>query len=192
MVRAVNFSSDRLRAAIETVVRGMMPSHVYAGQWPAVVTGWDAVRQRAELTTPAGSPLPSVMRSVPVVVDPPGTKLELELGTPVLVAFQGGSPWAPYFRPAAYWGDSGLPAPLVALAGDGPAVARVGDPVGGSELAFFTFPGVPIPVLHVKTDAAWIPVPVYPAPPIQPPSPTQPGTPTAGTISSGSSLVTCG
>jgi len=190
----MTYAGDRLRAAIEAVVQAMMPSPVYSGAWPGVVVMWDETRQRAEIATDSGSPLPRALRGVPALVDPPGTKVSIPAGTPVLVSFRGSNPAAPYFRPAAAWGDSSVPLPSVGLAGGGAAVARVGDAVSGGELAWFASPpGFPIPVwLYARSGTAWIPLPVYPTPAPVPYSPAQPGVTLGGQVSEGSSRVTCG
>lgn len=187
----MTYAGDRLRAAIEAVIQAMMPSPVYSGAWPGVVASWDEGRQRAEIATDPGSPLPRALRSVPALVDPPGTRVTIPTGTPVLVAFRGSNPAAPYFRPAAHWGDAAVPLPTVGLAGGGPAVAREGDAVSGGEIAFFTLPGAP-PALYARADVAWVPVPIYPTPPPVPYVPAQPGAPLMGEILEGSDKVTCG
>ena len=188
----MTYSGDRLRAAIEAVVRAMVPSEVLSGSWPGVVTSWDEGRQRAEIAMDAGSPLPRALRSVPALVDPPGTKVTIPNGTPVLVSFRGSNPSAPYCRPAASWGDASVPLPTVGLAGAGPAVARVGDATSSGYLAWITVSGAL--VLHVRTQTGpWVPVLPIPTPPLYPtPDPAFPGVGLAGAITSGSSRVTCG
>jgi hypothetical protein len=192
MVHAMTYAGDRLRQAVEAVVQAMMPSPVYSGAWPGVVTSWDEGRQRAEIAMDAGSPLPRALRGVPALVDPPGTKVTLPNGTPVLVSFRGNNPSAPYFRPAASWGDASVPLPTVGLAGAGPAVARVGDSTGSGYLAWITLGGAP--VLHIRGETGpWVPVLPIPVPPLYPtPDPAFPGVGVGGVITSGSSRVTCG
>ena len=185
------FAGDRLRAAIESVIRAMMPDPVYSGAWPATITAWDGVRQRAELATPQGSPLPRVLRGVPALVDPPGTKVTIPNGTPVLVAFRGSNPAAPFFRPAATWGDASVPLPLVELAGGGDAVAREGDSVSAGTLAFV--PVVP-PTVPPTLTVTWTPAigaPVVLAVVAGAPG-AQPSAELEGSITSGSARVTCG
>jgi len=189
----MSYAGDRLKAAIEAVVRAMVPSPVTSGAWPGVVTAWDETRQRAEIATPPGSPLPRALRGVPALVDPPGTKVSIPNGTPVLVAFKGHDPAAPYFRPAAHWGDASVPLPTVDLAGGGPAVARVGDDVGGGVLAMVPVPpGAPptgYALTYTPTTGAPVVIATFTLPAV-----AAPGTPAsiAGLITSGSSRVTCG
>lgn len=190
----MTYAGDRLRQAVEAVVQAMMPSPVYSGAWPGVVTSWDEGRQRAEIAMDAGSPLPRTLRSVTALVDPPGTKVTIPNGTPVLVAFRGNNPAAPYFRPAASWGDASVPLPTVGLAGGGEPVARVKDNVnvgtiqcvnlpppslpGSTALVYFP-PGsvVPIPIVSFLVTSGAV---------------SGPPVPLSGEISSGSDLVTCG
>ena len=116
------FTGDRLRQAIEAVVRAMAPDPVGLGAWPATVSGWDDGAQLAELATPDGSPLPRVLRNVPLLVDPPGTMVSLPVGTPVLVAFRGASyaqpqPLALARGRLAQWRSVALLAPQLARQG---------------------------------------------------------------------------
>lgn len=189
----MTYAGDRLRAAIEAVVRAMMPSELLSGSWPGVVTTWDDDRQRAEIAMDAGSPLPRTLRGVPALVDPPGTKVQLTNGTRVLVAFRGSSPAAPYCRPAAHWGEPSVPLPTVGLAGGGPAVVRVGDPVGAGLLALVP---MPLPAPPGTMGLAYTPRGAIVATIVAtfPPGVAVPGQATelAGAVTSGSSRVTCG
>ncbi len=189
----MTYSGDRLRAAIEAVVRAMVPSEVLSGSWPGVVTSWDDTRQRAEIATDAGSPLPRTLRAVPALVDPPGTRVQIPSGTRVLVAFRGGNPAAPYCRPAAHWGEPSVPLPTVGLAGGGPAVVRVGDPVGAGVLAVVP---MPLPAPLGTMGLAYTPRGSIVATIIAtfPPGVAVPVTSVelAGAVTSGSSRVTCG
>lgn len=190
----MTYTGDRLRAAIEAVVRAMMPSELLSGAWPGVVTTWDDTRQRAEIAMDAGSPLPRTLRGVPALVDPPGTKVQIPNGTRVLVAFRGNNPAAPYFRPAAHWGEPSVPLPTVGLAGGGPAVAREGDAVGGGTLALIPTP--PPPAAPVAMALVYIPhggiIPTTIAtfPPLIA-TPVDIAT-IGGAITQGSAKVTCG
>lgn len=189
----MTYGADRLRAAIEAVVQAMMPSPVLSGAWPGVVSQWDSVRQRAEIAMDPGSPLPRTLRGVPALVDPPGTRVQLPSGTPVLVSFRGGNPAAPYCRPAAYWGDASVPLPLTELAGGGPAVARSGDPTGSGVLAVVPAPPPAPPgtmLLTYTAPGSVVPVTIGTIVP----GIVTPGTPASlsGSITSGSSRVTCG
>lgn len=189
----MTYAGDRLRAAIEAVIQAMIPSPVLSGVWPGVVTTWDETRQRAEISMDAGSPLPRTLRGVPAIVDPPGTKVTIPNGTRVLVAFRGSNPAEPYFRPAACWGEAAVPLPTVGLAGGGPAVVRVGDPVAAGTLALVPMPPPALPgtmgLAHTPRGSV---VPIIVA--IFPPGVAVAGTPAplAGEVTSGSSRVTCG
>lgn len=131
-------SPDRLRSAIEAVVRALAPPATYLALYDGTLVAWDDAAQLADVATPAASPLPDVMRRVPVVVDPPGTRVTLAPGTAVLVGFRGGDPAQPYARPAAAFGSAQwvptemhLGGPLSIGHDPTPgAAARVGDQAG--------------------------------------------------------------
>lgn len=142
------FAGDRLRAAIEAVVRALGPNPNYLAAWPATVSAWDDVAQLAELTTSDDVPLPSVMRNVPALLDPPGTRAAIPTGAHVLVSFQGGDPGRPYFRPATAFGSAAFAPSALSLgsASSGPtslageAVAREGDPIQAGTLSLVPQP----------------------------------------------------
>lgn len=182
------FSADRLRAAIEAVIRALGPAAEYLAAWPGTVAWWEDSTQRADVAIPAG-PFAGTMRALPIVVDPPGTRITLELGTDVLVSFRGGDPAQPYVRPAAAFGAGAFVPAAVGLANGGPAVARVGDSVGVGELilAPLTIGGVPVP-WHRAPGGVWAPVSSQ----LTPPLPTDYGTALDGEIRTGSGVVSCG
>lgn len=101
------WQADRLRAAIEAVVRAMLPEAVWSAQWEAVVVAWHDDTQTADVATSAASPLPDALRGVPVLVDPPGTRVTLAPGASVLVCFREADPGRPYLRPASAFGVAG-------------------------------------------------------------------------------------
>lgn len=195
MVPAVIFAGDRLRAAIEAVVRALAPDPVALGAWPATVSAWDDVAQVAELTTPAGSPLPPVLRAVPLLVDPPGTRVAIDVGTAVLVAFRGGDYGQPYARPAAAFGAGGFAPSALALGGasglttstSGEPVARQGDAIEAGVLSLVPIVPPTVPPTATLTWAPSIgPSVVLGVVPI-----VSPGAPAFldGTITSGSTVV---
>lgn len=185
--------SDRLRAAIEAVVRALVPPVDALALYEAQVTTWTEATQTADLVpaSPA-SPLPAAMSGVPQRIGPPGTRVVLQPGTRVLVGFTDGDLSRPEIRFADLPGSTGFfPAGTrVDLAEGTQGAARVGDPVNAGQLVAQVAGGVVIALFYQPAGSlSWHPI----TPVTAPPSPLA-GTPSfiTGSISSGSSKVRIG
>jgi hypothetical protein len=189
--------ADRLRAAIEAVVRALVPPVDGLALYEAQVTAWNESAQTGDLVPVApSSPLPAALTAVPHRLDPPGTRVVLMPGTRVLVGFTDGDLARPEIRFADLPDTSGfLPGGTrIDLAAGTQGAARVGDSVDGGQLVAQTanVAGVPVVIglwYQPAGSSTWHAISLVTTPPV-------PSTPTpsmfTGAVSSGSAKVRIG
>lgn len=84
---------DRLRAALQELVRSMMPPVKYLGFYEYSVVGYSAGEQTADLNPVSDKDMPPLAR---VPIRTPGLELDLPNGTSVLVGFRDGNLTRPF------------------------------------------------------------------------------------------------
>ena len=84
---------DRLREAMQALVRSMMPPVKYLGFYEYVVVGYDASAQTADLSPSSDKDMPAIQR---LAIRTPGLELDLPNGTSVLVGFRNGDLTKPF------------------------------------------------------------------------------------------------
>lgn len=120
------FASDRLRQAIEAVVRALVPPLDPLVLYEGTIGSWDVASQTGivNITHPA---MPPALARVPLRIDPPGTRVNVAPGTSCLLGFANGDPSRPEVR-ALNISGTGAPIRLDIAQGTA-AAARVGDGV---------------------------------------------------------------
>ena len=142
------FAADRLRQAIEAVVRALVPPIDPLVLYEGTIAQWDYATQTGtvNVTHPA---MPPALARVPLRIDPPGTRVTVVTGTSCLLGFANGDPSRPEIR-AMNIAGSGAPTRLDLAQGTA-AAARVGDSIDcgiltatcGGQPVIFSLRGAP-------------------------------------------------
>lgn len=171
------FSADRLRQAIEVVVRALVPPVDALAFYEGTITAWDYGAQSGivAFTHPA---LPPTIAGVPLRISPPGTRVDVAAGSTALIAFVGADLARPEIRALGTATGGGYQPIRLDLAEGTAAAAREGDSVALGYLAGTVTVGTPpvaVPVVFTLSPVAG-PTSVH----------------LTGSITSGSSIVNIG
>lgn len=158
--------TSRRLSAFRAIVDQLDPGRKFRGTYEYRIVQQNGNRLDLQVVR-VSSTMPDLLR-VSVRPGVPGTKATYALGSRVVVGFLDADPGRPYVHAFEDPDGAGFLAPLVQLAGGGPAVGRVGDSVQISVAEWNA--AVPVAGMTAVTIT----------------------NPMQGTISSGSSKVTCG